>query len=184
MLSYGSKSYWPIRLHEFSECSFSLTTWLFGMIIIDIPSVLEVLAVVLEIEKDIKILMPGPLGAFMDTFVLLANELPTQHYILIVGDFVLDQICFENISKFDPLIQNFSLSQRSQYSTHIQGGLLDFTFDTSNSNAVSFLPSSYSEHFVLFFQLYHHPSVRTLFFFSQIYHIYTKFNFQQHSFQS
>ena len=32
LLSYGSKSYWPIRLHGFSEFSISLTTWLFGMI--------------------------------------------------------------------------------------------------------------------------------------------------------
>ena len=33
-------SYWPIRLHAFSKFSFSLTTLLFGMVIIDIPSVL------------------------------------------------------------------------------------------------------------------------------------------------
>ena len=52
MLSYGSKSYKPIRLHDFVECSFSLTNWLFGMCIVDIPSVLEVLPGVLEIEKE------------------------------------------------------------------------------------------------------------------------------------
>ena len=29
LLSYGSQSYWPSRLHDFSDCSISLTTWLF-----------------------------------------------------------------------------------------------------------------------------------------------------------
>ena len=38
-------------MHDFSECSFSLTTSLFGMIIIDIPSVLKLLPFVLEREK-------------------------------------------------------------------------------------------------------------------------------------
>ena len=32
LLSYGSESYWPIRLHDFSESSISLTVWVFGMI--------------------------------------------------------------------------------------------------------------------------------------------------------
>ena len=93
MLSYGSKSYGPIRLHDFSECSFSFTIWLFGMTIIDIPSVLEVLSVVLEIQKEtllfvIVYCMPGPLVTFIDHSVLLINE----HKILIVADFNLDQI--------------------------------------------------------------------------------------------
>ena len=52
LLSYGSESPWPIRLHDSSECSFSFTTWLFGMILIDIPSVSVVLPVVLEMEKE------------------------------------------------------------------------------------------------------------------------------------
>ena len=65
-----------------SECSFSLMTWLFGMIIIDIPSVLEVLPVVVEIEKETLLLaimycIPGPFGAFVDDFILLISELPT-----------------------------------------------------------------------------------------------------------
>ena len=65
-----------------SECSFSLMTWLFGMIIIDIPSVLEVLPVVVEIEKETLLLaivycIPGPFGTFVDDFILLISELPT-----------------------------------------------------------------------------------------------------------
>ena len=58
--------------------------------------------------------------------------------MLIVGDFDLDQMLPEHVGKFDPQIQSFNLSQHSQYSTNIHGGILDLVFDTSNSNAVSF----------------------------------------------
>ena len=94
--------------------------------------------------------MPGSLDTFIDDFILLINELPTQHRILTDGDFNLDQMLSTNVAKVDPLIQNFNLSPHSQYSTHIHGGLLDHVLDTSNSNALSSLPSSYSDHFVLF----------------------------------
>ena len=71
MLSYGLKSYLPIRLLDFSECSVSLTTWVFGMIVVGIFSVSEVLLFVLEIEKEILLLLyriPGPLGILLMTF--------------------------------------------------------------------------------------------------------------------
>ena len=50
---------------------------------IEIPSVLEVLPIVLEIEKETILLvivyrMPGPLGSFIGDFISLINELPTQ----------------------------------------------------------------------------------------------------------
>ena len=56
----------------------------------------------------------------------------------------------ENVANIAPLIQSFDLSQRSQYSTHIHGGILDLVFDSSNSNIASVLPSPDSHHFVLF----------------------------------
>ena len=142
------------------------------MIIIDIHRALEVFPVVLEIEEKTLLLVtvygvPGPLGTFIDDFIFLINELPTRHRILIVGDFNLDQMLLENIAKVSPFIQNFNLTQRSQYSTRIHGGLLDLVFDTSN--------------FKLFL-LYHHPTVITLFFFSKSDHyIYIKFSFKQDS---
>ena len=91
--------------------------------IIEIASILEVLSIVLEIEKETVLLiivycMPGPLGFFIDDFIILINELPTQHRRLIVGDFNLDQMLPEHVAKFDPLIQSFNLYRRSQYSTH------------------------------------------------------------------
>ena len=74
-----------------------------------------------------------------------------QHRILIVGDFNPGQMLPENVTKIDPLIQSFNLSQHWQYLSHVHGALLDLVFDTSNSNAVSSLPSPYSDHFFPFF---------------------------------
>ena len=124
--------------------------------VIEIPSVLEVLPIVLEIEKETNLFvivypMPGPLDSFIDDFISLIHELPTQHRMLVVGDFNLDQMLPEHVAKVDPLIQNLKLSQRSQYSTHIHGGMLDLVFDTLNSNTVSSLLSTYSDHFVVSF---------------------------------
>ena len=124
--------------------------------VIEIPSVLEVLPIVLVIEKETNLFvivypMPGPLDSFIDDFISLIHELPTQHRMLVVGDFNLDQMLPEHVAKVDPLIQNLKLSQRSQYSTHIHGGMLDLVFDTLNSNTVSSLLSTYSDHLVVFF---------------------------------
>ena len=103
----------------------------------------------LEIERETILLlmvyrMPGPLGSFIDDFISLINELPMQHRMLIVGDFNLDQMLPKHVAKVNPLIQNFNLSQCSQYSTHIHGGILDVVFD---------IPLPFSDHFVFFFQI-------------------------------
>ena len=81
--------------------------------------------------------------SFIDDFNLLNNELPIQYRMLIVTDFNIDQIFTECVIKVNPSIQNFNFAQRSQYSTHIKGGILDLVFDTINSNTVSSLLSPY-----------------------------------------
>ena len=53
--------------------------------------------------------------------ISLINELPTQHRMLVVGDFNLCQMLPEHVAKLDPLFKNLNLSQRLQYSTHIHG---------------------------------------------------------------
>ena len=75
--------------------------------VIEIPSVLEVLPMVLEKEKETILLvivycMLGPLGSFIDDFISLINELPTQHRMLTAGDFNLDQMLPEHVAKVDP----------------------------------------------------------------------------------
>ena len=113
--------------------------------LIDIPSTIEILPIVLEINKETSLLVivyraPGPVGSFIDEFIFLMNELPIQYRILIVGDFNFDQMLPENVANIAHLIQSFDPSQCSQYSTHIHGGILDLVFDSSNSNIVSVLP--------------------------------------------
>ena len=81
------------------------------------------LPIVLEIEKDTILLvivyrMPAPLGSFIDDFISLIIELPTQHMMLIVGDFNLDQMLPEHAAKVNPPIRNFNLSQHLQYPIH------------------------------------------------------------------
>ena len=126
--------------------------------VIEIPTALEVLPVVLEIEREaillvIVYLIPGSLCSLMDDLFSLINELPTQHRMLIVGYFNLDRMLPKHGAKFTPLIENFNLSQLSQSLTQIDGGILDLVFDTSNSNAVSFLSTPFNDYFFLFFQI-------------------------------
>ena len=57
----------------------------------------------LEIERETIFLlmvyrMPGPLGSFIDDFISLINELPTQHRLLITGDFNLDQMLLGHVA--------------------------------------------------------------------------------------
>ena len=83
--------------------------------VIDIPSVLEVLLIVLKIEKETFLLVilyhiRGPFGSFIDGFILLINEFWRQHRVLIVGDFNHDQMLSKEVVKVDPLIQDFNLS--------------------------------------------------------------------------
>ena len=54
--------------------------------------------------------MPHPLGSFIGDFILLINELPVQCRILGVGDFNVDQILSELVTKVYPLIQICNLS--------------------------------------------------------------------------
>ena len=103
--------------------------------VIEIPSILEALPIALEIERKTILLvivyrMLGPLGSFIEDVISLISELPTQHRMLIVGDFNLDEMLpDEHVAKVNPLIQNFNLSQHSRFSTDIHGGILDVEFD-------------------------------------------------------
>ena len=103
-VGYGSKSHWRIRLYDFSKYSFSLTTSLFGVIIIDIPRVLEIFPVVLEIEKEALLLgwvyqIPGPLGTFINGFILLINEMTAQHKIWLLVSLILIRCCLRVLPK-------------------------------------------------------------------------------------
>ena len=72
--------------------------------VIDIPSGIEVLPIILDIGKETSLLVKvycalSSVGSFIDDFILLLIELPTQHKILIVGDFNVDQVLPGNVVK-------------------------------------------------------------------------------------
>ena len=118
---------------------------------------LEMLPVLIEIDNEYILLVlvyrTGHIGNFINDFIEQLNLLPKQHRTLIVGDFNIDQMLNENVEKWHILVNEFQLHQRSQYSTHSHGGILDLVFDNKSSELVSWIPSPYSDHFVLFFQI-------------------------------
>ena len=71
-----------------------------------------------------------------------------QHNTIILGDFNLDQLHHPYVDLFDGICNRFSLTQRSNYSTHIFGGILDLVFH-KKKEPVEWIPSPYSDHFVL-----------------------------------
>ena len=71
----------------------------------------------------------------------------------LMGDFNLDQRLEGDRNAFGQLMKDFQLVQRSSYSTHIHGSILDLIFDSKSSNLSTWLPSPFSDHFVVFFDL-------------------------------
>ena len=73
----------------------------------------------------------------------------TQYNIIVLGDFNLDQMLETHVDLFNSLCTQFSLFQRSNYSTHIHGGILDLVFHNKKQDPVEWIPTPYSDHFVL-----------------------------------
>ena len=69
---------------------------------------------------------------------------------LILGDFNMDQMLPENIDRFQIFCKYFHFIQRSKYTTHNKGGLLDLVFDNNTiAHPVKWMPTPYSDHFIL-----------------------------------
>ena len=72
-----------------------------------------------------------------------------QYNTIVLGDFNLDQMHDPYVELFRDISMQFSLTQRSNYSTHIYGGILDLVFHNRKQESVGWIPSPYSDHFVL-----------------------------------
>ena len=72
-----------------------------------------------------------------------------RYRTIVLGDFNTDQMLPENVNAYESFCQQHNLTQRSRYSTHIQGGILDLVFDNKATDPVEWMPSPYSDHFVL-----------------------------------
>jgi len=121
--------------------------------------VLQLLPVVIKIEDEQILLVlvyrhPGPMHTFIQSLIHQLSILPTDKYrVMIVGDFNMDQMLSENVEKLQPLLTRFNLHQRSEYSTHIHGGILDLVLDDKESESIEWMPSPYSDHFVILIQI-------------------------------
>ena len=87
---------------------------------------------------------------FIEELTYQLNLLQIDQYnTIILGDFNLDQMHDPYVNLFHDICERFSLTQRSNYSTHIYGGILDLVFHNRKQEPVQWIPSPYSDHFVL-----------------------------------
>ena len=66
--------------------------------------------------------------------------------MILCGDYNMDQMLQENVNALQRLLQEFNLHQRVIYSTHKLGGILDLVFDRERTDAIQWMPTSYSDH--------------------------------------
>ena len=120
--------------------------------------VLQLFPVVVKVENEHILLIlvyrpPGPIGNFIQELIHQLGMLPTYKYrTMVVGDFNLDQLLSENVDMLRPLCTQFNFCQRSEYSTHIHGGILDLVFDNGRTEATEWMPSPYSDHFIILYR--------------------------------
>lgn len=75
--------------------------------------------------------------------------------IVLIGDFNLYQILETNAKKINQLKSEFSFNMRSNFTTHIADGILDLVLNNQWSDIVQWIPSPYSDHFILCKQIWH-----------------------------
>ena len=126
--------------------------------------VLEILPVLLQIDNEIIFLVlvyrrPGPIGTFVNDIIqtmdqiLRENPISEEFRIMVIGDFNWDLMLPEHVKSMIPFSLRFNLYQRSNYSTHIKGGILDLVFDSKTDNDIEWMFSPFSDHFVLLIDL-------------------------------
>ena len=90
-----------------------------------------------------------PFGSFIETLRYELSLLPNQYRTIELGNLIMNQLLEENINILQPLLTEFNLCQRSMYATNVEGGILDLVLDSAESNPVCWIPSPYSDHFVI-----------------------------------
>ena len=124
-----------------------------------VTDALQLLPLVIKVEDEHILLIlvyrpPGPIDTFIYELIQQLSMLPTDKYrTMVVGDFNLDKLLRENIDRIQPLLAQFNFHQRSEYSTHILGGILDLVFDDVKSESTGWMPSPYSDHFVILIEI-------------------------------
>ena len=80
---------------------------------------------------------PDPVESFIQDLIAILVEFPTEYRPLVVGDYNLDQLFYENILMLNGLQQPFHCHQQSHFTKHIHGGILDLVFDSGRSDPVA-----------------------------------------------
>ena len=101
--------------------------------------------------------MLGPVGSFIGDSISLINELPAGCWLLVILILIK---CY--LSMLPKLILWFKILTCLIVHNIQHGGILDLVFDTSNSNTVSFLPSPFSDQFVLMIKNLMHYFIQNL----------------------
>ena len=123
----------------------------------NVTSDFEILSVVMKIKSKFVLLVlvyKPPLfnqNTFIYQLQMQLDNLPTSKYgTNNLGDFNIDQLLVENLAAFEPIISRFHFQQQSRYSIHINGGILDLVLDDEKTDSVNWMPSPYSDHFVIY----------------------------------
>ena len=86
---------------------------------------------------------PGPLLDFINQLIDQVRYLPNDRDLIVLGDFNLDQRDPVNVNRFSTFQQQFSLSQKVQFTTHRLGGILDLIFGSSCVTSVDAIPTPF-----------------------------------------
>ena len=122
-------------------------------------SQMELMAALMTIDEEqvLVVLIYRPpvtdqqlVNQFIDELKDQLDELDVGMYnTIVLGDFNLDQMHNPYVELFQDICSHFSFVQRSNYSTHIHGGILDLVFQNKRCQPVDWVPSPYSDHFIL-----------------------------------
>ena len=124
------------------------------------PSI-EAVAIKFQYQQSefILILIYRKPGAILNFVQQLTEQIRTFRQshscrIILLGDFNIDQRSDHNVNQFSAMKQEFLMQQKSTFTTHIDGGILDLVFDTNSSlNQVLWLPTPFSDHYMLFYTI-------------------------------
>jgi len=119
---------------------------------------LQILPVLMTIKEERVLIVllyrppSEPINVFPQTLMMELSRIrssvsETDYRTIVAGDF---NIPTKNVM-LNEVLPPTMFNQRSQYSTHIYGGHLDLVFDSIKSEPVEWVPSPYSDHFVLMF---------------------------------
>ena len=113
--------------------------------------------VAIEDEQALIVLLYRPPTTNQQLINLFIEELKQQleqldvikYNTLLLGDFNLDQMHDPYVELFQSICNQFAFTQRSNFSTHIHGGILDLVFHNRKTSPVEWIPSPYSDHFIV-----------------------------------